>query len=106
MILFHLPAGETSAWHRLSSDEMWLAHLGVVELELGGDGPAPEPRPPERLGPDPSDGQSPQVLVPAGVWQRTLPAESDVLVTCVVSPGFDFEDFELHSDERTEVAEG
>ena len=36
-----------------------------------------------------------QVLVPAGHWQRTVVADEDALVSCLVSPGFDFEDFEL-----------
>lgn len=34
-------------------------------------------------------------LVPAGVWQRTLPTASDALVSCVVSPGFEFRGFTL-----------
>jgi predicted cupin superfamily sugar epimerase len=33
--------------------------------------------------------------VPGGVWQRTLPGEDEALVSCLVSPGFDFADFEL-----------
>jgi predicted cupin superfamily sugar epimerase len=38
----------------------------------------------------------PQREVPAGVWQRAYPLGDDpVLVSCVVSPGFDFADFEL-----------
>jgi predicted cupin superfamily sugar epimerase len=36
-----------------------------------------------------------QVIIPAGVWQRTHPSDEDALVSCVVSPGFDFADFEL-----------
>ena len=35
------------------------------------------------------------MLVPAGHWQRTVVADEDALVSCLVSPGFDFEDFEL-----------
>ena len=50
----------------------------------------------ERLGVDP--GQQPQVLIPAGVWQSAAPAADEpVLVSCVVSPGFDFADFRLHT---------
>lgn len=90
LIYFLLPAGESSAWHRVASDELWLAHTGAVTLELGGDGPAPG---------EPSatvvDLERPQALVPAGVWQRTVPGDADALVSCLVSPGFDFADFEL-----------
>ena len=31
----------------------------------------------------------------AGVWQRTIPTGNEALVSCLVSPGFAFEDFEL-----------
>lgn len=95
MIHFLLPAGESSAWHRVSSDEMWIAQSGVVPLELGGDGPAPGEAAAYDVGVDVAAGQQSQVLVPAGVWQRTVPAAADALVSCLVSPGFDFEDFEL-----------
>ncbi len=40
-------------------------------------------------------GASAQVVVRAGEWQRTLPGHADALVSCLVSPGFDFADFEL-----------
>ena len=87
LIHFLLVAGESSAWHRVSSDEVWLAHTGRVTLELGGSGPSPGDA--ERV------VVETQVVVPAGVWQRTLPADADALVSCLVSPGFDFDDFEL-----------
>ena len=92
LIYFLLPAGESSAWHRVRSDEIWLAHSGTVTVQLGGSGDAPdEARAVEVVvGPE-----SPQGLVPAGVWQRTVPSEADALVSCLVSPGFDFADFDL-----------
>ncbi len=91
LIWFLLPAGEASAWHRVSSEEIWLHHAGVVALELGGDGPAPADAVRRLLGP----GADSQVVIPAGVWQRTLPGDRDALASCLVSPGFDFADFEL-----------
>lgn len=96
LIWFLLPAGESSAWHRVASDEIWLAHTGAVELELAGSGEAPvqdEMVVRHQVSVAPSG--SSQVLVPAGVWQRTVPTNADALVSCLVSPGFDFEDFEL-----------
>jgi predicted cupin superfamily sugar epimerase len=49
----------------------------------------------------PVGGRDAQVLVPTGVWQRTVPARHDALVSCLVSPGFDFDDFELaHGDDN------
>jgi len=93
LIWFLLPAGASSAWHRVTSDEIWLAHTGSVRLELGGDGPRPMAREAVSVGSD--DGASTQALVPANTWQRTVPGLSDALVSCLVSPGFDFDDFEL-----------
>lgn len=90
LIYFLLPAGESSAWHRVRSDEIWLVHQGAVRLELGGAGPAPADIEAVVL-----DADRPQVLVPADVWQRTVPSDEDALVSCLVSPGFDFADFEL-----------
>ncbi|HKJ11221.1 MAG TPA: cupin domain-containing protein [Ornithinimicrobium sp.] len=97
LIYFFLPAGAASAWHRVASDETWLAHEGRVLLELGGDGPHPADDGIEQLsvGLDRSAGDVAQALVPAGVWQRTVPTEGDALASCLVSPGFDFDDFEL-----------
>lgn len=92
LIHFLLPAGESSAWHRVRSDEVWLAHRGEVRLELGGNGSRPTPG--EHLTVGTAEGTA-QVLVPADVWQRTLRGGEDALVSCLVSPGFDFEDFEL-----------
>jgi uncharacterized protein len=95
LIHFLLPAGESSAWHRVSSDEIWIAQTGTVALELGGSGASPAADASYVVGVDVAAGQQGQVLVPAGVWQRTVPGEADALVSCLVSPGFDFEDFEL-----------
>ncbi|RHW28631.1 cupin domain-containing protein [Nocardioides immobilis] len=91
LIYFLLPAGESSAWHRVKSDEIWLAHSGTVIVQLGGSGAAPA----DELTTVVVDAEQPQGLVPAGVWQRTVPAAEDALVSCLVSPGFDFADFEL-----------
>jgi len=91
LIWFLLPAGESSAWHRVSSDEIWLAHTGAVTLELGGSGESPGGVVRRVVG----GGAHSQVLVEAGVWQRTVPSEAEALVSCLVSPGFDFADFEL-----------
>lgn len=94
-ILFHLPAGQSSAWHRVRSAEVWCAHTGAVVLEMGGSGERPGPATASAtVCGDPAEGV-PQVVVPAGTWQRTRPSADDALVTCVVSPGFDFADFEL-----------
>ncbi|WP_306205062.1 cupin domain-containing protein [Actinoplanes sp. RD1] len=91
-IYFLLQPGESSAWHVVKSDELWFLHSGELELRFGGAGAEPlEPGEVVRV-----DRGNPQALVPAGVWQAAFPAgDEPVLVSCVVSPGFDFADFRL-----------
>ena len=96
LIYFLLPTGESSAWHRVASDEVWLAHHGAVTIELGGRGPEPVGGTTLMV-----DVDLPQAVVPAGTWQRTLPCTADALVSCLVSPGFDFDDFELAEEPAT-----
>ena len=100
LIHFLLTSGDSSAWHRVASDEVWVAHTGSVVLELGGDGaqPATDEVQTVVLGVDLAGGEVAQAVVPAHVWQRTVPSEGDALVSCLVSPGFDFADFELVGD--------
>ena len=83
-----------SRWHRVRSAELWCRHTGsAVVLSTGGDGDGPAHAVEHRLDPD-----HPQVLVPAGMWQSArLLGPEPALVTCVVSPGFDFADYELIS---------
>ncbi|MGI3780415.1 MAG: cupin domain-containing protein [Janthinobacterium lividum] len=95
-IHYLLCEGEQSRWHQVRSDELWLHHRGApLELRLGGSGDAPAETTTFVLGSDVEAGQQPQVLVPAGMWQSAGPAVADVLVSCVVSPGFDFADWTL-----------
>ena len=48
------------------------------------------------LGPDLAAGHEPQHVIPGGHWQAARPvAGREVLVSCVVAPGFDFADFTL-----------
>ena len=96
-IYFLLNPGEVSRWHRVASDELWLWHAGgPLTLTLGGAGPAPVDPVDQVLGPSVATGERPQLVVPGGMWQSASPAGTEpVLVTCVVSPGFEFADFEL-----------
>ena len=99
-ILYLLEPGERSAWHRVRSDELWLHHTGgSLELTLGGDGDRPGVQPESLVLGSATDGHRPQVVVPAGHWQTARPLDDEaVLVSCFVSPGFDFADFELLED--------
>lgn len=91
-IFFLLLPGESSAWHRVTSDELWFHHRGgPLRLWVGDE---PETATEHVLGADIVAGQQPQLLVPAGQWQAARPFDEAVLVSCVVVPGFDFADFE------------
>jgi predicted cupin superfamily sugar epimerase len=92
-ILFLLAAGERSHWHRVDAHEVWLHHAGaplVLEID-DGDGTSQS----HRLGSDVAGGESPQVVVPAGMWQAAETLGAWTLVSCVVAPGFEFQGFEL-----------
>ncbi len=102
-IHYVLGAGEESRWHRVRGAELWLWHRGgELTLLLGGAGEVPVSDPERvRVGPAVERGQAPQAVVPPGTWQAARPAHDEaVLVSCVVSPGFDFADFELHPGEN------
>ncbi len=79
------------------SAELWLWHSGgPLTLRFGGSGPQPQLETEVVLGAQVSAGQRPQVVIAGGVWQSAIPASaSEVLVSCVVAPGFDFADFTL-----------
>ena len=122
VILFLVTAAALSHLHRIKSDELWVFQGGLplelVMLSPGGEletrvlgDPAETGRIPA-AGPDAPGSVGgaavagawlPQALVPAGSWQGArlaggphLPASRAwALVSCIVSPGFEYEDFEL-----------
>jgi uncharacterized protein len=97
-IYFLLKSDEFSAFHRIKQDEIWHFYTGssltiyvieqngyYLEYNLGLE-----------------KGEQPQVLIKAGCFFAAQVNERDnyTLVGCTVSPGFDFDDFELPSRER------
>ncbi len=102
-IYFLLTAGQVSRWHQILSDELWFFHAGapLEVLVLRPDGVEQN----IHLGLDFNEGQLPQAMVPARSWfgSRLLHGQGDFsLVSCTVSPGFDFRDFRLASEVDTE----
>jgi predicted cupin superfamily sugar epimerase len=82
-ILYLLPGGVRSRWHRVASDELWHLYDGApLRLHLRDGG---------RL----LSTREPQALVPAGAWQAAESTGDWSLCGCTVAPGFDFSDFEL-----------
>ena len=85
--------GERSHWHKVDATEIWLYHSGaplVLSLSETESGPATE----HLLTPDLTAGL-PQIIVPEHHWQAARSTGAYTLVSCTVSPGFQFEGFEL-----------
>jgi hypothetical protein len=94
VIHFLLPAGDFSAFHRVHSEEAWH-HVAGDPLELRVLTPEGDHEV-HRLGALHHDDARSHVVVPAGAWQAARPAGHGYsLVSCVVAPGFAFEDFEM-----------
>ena len=90
-ILFLLEAGQRSHWHRVDAAELWLWHAGSPLALSIHDGTTAT----HRLGPDILAGHSAQALVPPHAWQAAEADRGWALVSCVVTPAFDFAGFEL-----------
>ncbi len=92
-IYFLLQNEDTSPYHRLLSDELWFYHAGNpvdVYFLIEGKGLSSV-----RLGPLPLPQQ---ILIPKNTWFAAQPLDGTAdfcLVSCVVAPGFQFDDFEL-----------
>ena len=93
-IYYLLENEDRSLFHRIQSDELWFFHLGepleIVSIER-------EQLTTTTLGNDFEQDEFPQMRIPANTWfgARVKNAKGFSLVSCVVSPGFDFADFEL-----------
>ncbi|AYF54904.1 cupin domain-containing protein [Clostridium botulinum C] len=98
-IYFLLNIGEVSHFHRLKSDELWYYHYGEA-LTIYMISPLGELIE-KQLGLNIQQGEAPQVLVPKGyIFASSMNKEGFSLVGCMVSPGFQFEDFELFTQEK------
>jgi uncharacterized protein len=94
-IYFLLEGKNFSAFHRLRSDEVWHFYAGsplrVHVIEPDGTYHC------IRMGNDPQAEQEFQYVVQAGCWFASHAEDwvSWALVGCTVTPGFDYEDFEI-----------
>jgi hypothetical protein len=93
-ILFLLEEGQRSHWHRVDATELWLFHAGNPLNLLMADGDAGAVGA-VRLGADILAGEQPQVRIAPGAWQAAEADRGWALVSCIVSPGFEFEGFTL-----------
>lgn len=93
-IYFLLKEGERSHWHKVDATEIWLYHAGaplVLSMAETDTGPTND----HILGPDLAEGQMPQIIVPKDHWQAARSTGAYTLVSCTVSPGFQFDGFTL-----------
>lgn len=94
-IYYLLPAGTQSNLHALKSDEVWHFYMGgPMQLHFFYQDGSYEM---SVLGTDIENGEAPQIVVPAETWFGGFPVDGVdyTLVGCTVSPGFEFDDFEL-----------
>lgn len=92
-IYYLLEAGDVSHWHRVDATEIWHWYAGgPLSLTLSPNGHDAEAM---VLGPELNAGQRPQRIVPAGWWQTATSLGVWTLVGCTVSPGFEFQGFEM-----------
>lgn len=91
-IYFLLRAGERSHWHRVDAAEVWHHYAGApLRLSIS-DGETVDDH---LLSPELRAGHRPQAVVPAHAWQAAESLGEWTLVGCTVSPGFEFDGFEL-----------
>ncbi len=98
-IFFLLKGNEFSAFHRLKSDEIWHFYDGSPLLLYLIDSKGKLTT--VRVGRNPDRNETLQIVIPKGFWfaAEVVDKNSFSLIGCTVSPGFDFEDFELGSKE-------
>ncbi|MEM8979375.1 MAG: cupin domain-containing protein [Pseudomonadota bacterium] len=93
-IYFLLTDQQRSHWHKVDAAELWLFHAGdpltlwISETDVG-------PAEAITLGTNILNGAQGQGLVPKDWWQSAQTTGAYSLVSCVVSPGFQFDGFEL-----------
>lgn len=93
-ILFLLDQGQRSHWHKVDATELWLFHAGSplrLETAVSDAGPIVT----ARLGTDLAAGEQPQIRIAPHEWQSAEADRGWALVSCIVSPGFEFAGFTL-----------
>ncbi|EOH96901.1 hypothetical protein UAY_02633 [Enterococcus moraviensis ATCC BAA-383] len=99
-IYFLLTKGSPSHFHRLSSDEVWYFHAGsALTIHLLHQNGQYETI---QLGTNIEKGEVLQAVVPQNViFGSSVEGDGEFsLVSCMVSPGFDYQDFELFTKKQ------
>ena len=97
-IHYLLEAGQRSHWHKVDATEVWLWHGGsalLLSTAFEDAGPVAT----VRLGADVLNGEVPQHVIAPHHWQAAQADRGWALVSCIVSPGFDFGGFVMAPDD-------
>ncbi len=100
LIYYLLVGNQYSAIHRVKSDEIWHFYLGSpVTIHIINEDPI-SPR--IQLGNNIENGENIHYVVTQDTWfcAEINNKKSFALMGCTVSPGFDFEDFELGNKDK------
>ena len=99
-IYYLLRGNEVSHLHRLMSDELWHFYQGACLILHCFDDRGNYSR--HQLGGNQETGCQFQIVINKGTWfgAEVTDSRSYALVGCTVSPGFDFNDFELADREK------
>lgn len=92
-IVFFLPTGKFSTFHKLKQDEIWYFHAGstLTIHSIDKDGVHNI----YGLGDGVSEQSSPQVIIPAGTYFAAHANNGYALVGCMTTPGFDYADLDI-----------
>jgi len=94
-ILFLLESNDFSSFHKLKSDELWHFYEGtpVRIITIDKKGKLSE----RLLGLDLENAMYPVVVISSDTWfaAEVIDKNSFTLIGCTVSPGFEFDDFQL-----------
>ena len=99
-IYFLMTSDNFSAFHRINQDEIWHFYDGAsIRLHVISENGKHSDY---IIGRDFAKGEVPQLVVTGGHWfaAEVMDQNSYALVGCTVSPGFNFEDFELADREQ------
>jgi hypothetical protein len=94
-IYYLMTSRDISAWHKVTSDEIWAYHDGspAVQFLIFPDGSMEK----RVIGNDLKNGHLPQSVIPAGTWQAAVLLEQHDnawgLFGATVFPGFEYGDF-------------
>ena len=103
-IYFLLQGEQVSRFHQLTADEIWFFHYGnpIIIYCIDEKGELST----KKLGLNMEEGESPSLLIPAKTIfaSEMINKNGFALMSCMVSPGFEFTDFKLFSREDLSAA--